>query len=187
MKVYHQTGFRQNWNIESFQQGVGDGLIYSPINLDADKLLHLDNSIKQTGFLDPQLYLLNEAKGTIDIHLSKPISRATLILGRAFGGVIAVGSNVLFFTLGIFVLYGIFSGVWHLPFLLWTISISMFGFCIVYSFILFLNVVTESWILPMSLAYIHVIILSAFLFAREATLFMIIKNPIFQGLINGWY
>ncbi|MFZ1572789.1 MAG: ABC transporter permease subunit [Candidatus Kapaibacterium sp.] len=126
-------------------------------------------------------------KGTIDIHLSKPISRATLILGRAFGGVIAVGSNVLFFTLGIFVLYGIFSGVWHLPFLLWTISISMFGFCIVYSFILFLNVVTESWILPMSLAYIHVIILSAFLFAREATLFMIIKNPIFQGLINGLY
>ena len=60
MKVYHQTGFRQNWNIESFQQGVGDGLIYSPINLDADKLLHLDNSIKQTGFLDPQLYLLTK-------------------------------------------------------------------------------------------------------------------------------
>ncbi|HUM96355.1 MAG TPA: hypothetical protein PK275_00790 [Chitinophagaceae bacterium] len=68
MKVYHQTGFRQNWNIESFQQGVGDGLIYSPINLDADKLLHLDNSIKQTGFLDPQLYLLNEAKGTLDTY-----------------------------------------------------------------------------------------------------------------------
>ena len=68
MKVYHQTGFRQNWNIESFQQGVGDGLIYSPINLDADKLLHLDNSIKQTGFLYPQLYLLNEAKGTLDTY-----------------------------------------------------------------------------------------------------------------------
>jgi hypothetical protein len=68
MKVYHQTGFRHNWNIDSFQQKVGDGLIYSPINIDADKLLQLDNSLKETGFLDPQLYLLNEAKGTLHTY-----------------------------------------------------------------------------------------------------------------------
>lgn len=68
MKVFHQTGFRQNWNIESFKQGVGDGLIYSPVNLDADKLLNLDDDLKKTGFLDPQLYLLNEAKGTLDTY-----------------------------------------------------------------------------------------------------------------------
>jgi hypothetical protein len=68
MKVYHQTGFRDKWNIESFQNGVGDGLIFSPINIDADKLLALDCKIKRTGFLDPQLYLLNEAKGTLDSY-----------------------------------------------------------------------------------------------------------------------
>lgn len=68
MKVYHQTGFRYNWNIDSFQQNVGDGLIYSPINIDSDKLLQLDKNLKVTGFLDPQLYLLNEAKGTLDTY-----------------------------------------------------------------------------------------------------------------------
>jgi len=68
MKVYHQTGFRHNWNIDSFQQHVGDGLIYSPINIDADKLLQLDHTVKDTGFLDPQLYLLNQAKGTLDTY-----------------------------------------------------------------------------------------------------------------------
>lgn len=68
MKVYHQTGFRDKWNIESFLNGVGNGLIFSPINIDADKLLSLDTSIKQSGFLDPQLYLLNEAKGTLDTY-----------------------------------------------------------------------------------------------------------------------
>lgn len=68
MKVYHQTGFRHNWNIESFQHHVGNGLIYSPINLDADKLVQLERSLKQTSFLDPQLYLLNEAKGTLDTY-----------------------------------------------------------------------------------------------------------------------
>jgi len=68
MKVYHQTGFRDKWNIESFRNGVGNGLIFSPINIDADKLFAMDVKLKQSGFLDPQLYLLNEAKGTIDTY-----------------------------------------------------------------------------------------------------------------------
>ncbi|MCZ2101379.1 MAG: hypothetical protein LC107_07580 [Chitinophagales bacterium] len=68
MKVYHQTGFRDKWNIESYSSGVGDGLIFSPINIDADKLLALETELKKTGFLDPQLYLLNEAKGTLDTY-----------------------------------------------------------------------------------------------------------------------
>jgi hypothetical protein len=68
MRVYHQTGFRDKWNIESYQKGIGDGIIFSPINIDADKLLALEPKLKQTGFLDPQLYLLNEAKGTLDTY-----------------------------------------------------------------------------------------------------------------------
>ena len=68
MKVYHQTGFRSNWNIDSYLQGLGDGLIFSPINIDADKLLLFDEHLKKSGFLDPQLYLLNEAKGTLDTY-----------------------------------------------------------------------------------------------------------------------
>ena len=80
MKVYHQTGFRHNWYIDSFQQHVGDGLIYSPINIDADKLLHLDTSVKQTGFLDPQLYLLNEAKGNSLGTTSENRARPTVVL-----------------------------------------------------------------------------------------------------------
>ncbi len=68
MKVYHQTGFRDNWNRESYLNGTGDGLIYSPINIDADKLLGIDSTLKTNGFLDPQLYLLNEAKGTLHTY-----------------------------------------------------------------------------------------------------------------------
>lgn len=68
MKVYHQTGFRDNWNRECYLNGIGDGLIYSPINVDADKLLALDPKLKVSGFLDPQLYLLNEAKGTLHTY-----------------------------------------------------------------------------------------------------------------------
>lgn len=68
MKVYHQTGFRDNWNRESYLKGIGDGLIYSPVNIDADKLLGIDRNLKISSFLDPQLYLLAEAKGNLHTY-----------------------------------------------------------------------------------------------------------------------
>lgn len=68
MKVFHQTGHNIKWNIDSFNEGVGDGLIYSPINIDADKLLGLELIMKSTGFRDTQLYLLNQAKGSIETY-----------------------------------------------------------------------------------------------------------------------
>ncbi|CAN5292976.1 hypothetical protein BH20BAC1_BH20BAC1_13930 [soil metagenome] len=69
MKVYHQTGHNIKWNIDSLIEGVGDGLIFSPINVDADKLLNdVDPNIKRNSFLDPQLYLLNQAKGSMETY-----------------------------------------------------------------------------------------------------------------------
>lgn len=64
MKVYHQMGFRDKWNIDCLKSGIGDGLIFSPINMDSDKLLALPKSIREVSFLDPQFYLLNKEKST---------------------------------------------------------------------------------------------------------------------------
>lgn len=69
MKVYHQTGHGFKWNIDSYNDGVGDGLIFSPINIDADKLSNnIDPKIKEKSFLDPQLYLLNQSKGSLETY-----------------------------------------------------------------------------------------------------------------------
>lgn len=69
MKVYHQTGHNLKWNIDSYKEGVGNGLIFSPINIDADKLLKdTEIEIKKVSFLDPQLYLLNQAKGSLETY-----------------------------------------------------------------------------------------------------------------------
>lgn len=64
MKVYHQMGFRDKWNIDCLKSGIGDGLIFSPINMDSDKLLALPKTIREKSFLDPQFYLLNREKST---------------------------------------------------------------------------------------------------------------------------
>lgn len=64
MKVYHQIGFRHNWNIESFNDGNGEGLILSPVNMESDKLLALPENIRSHSFLDPQMYLLGTEKAS---------------------------------------------------------------------------------------------------------------------------
>lgn len=126
-------------------------------------------------------------KGTIDLLISKPVDRGVLLLGRTLGGIIAVGANLLLFVVGIFVIYGVFSGVWLTSFIVWTFLISLFGFLVFYSFVVCMNVVTESWVLPMSLAYIHIFLFSSFLSNREETLYMFITSPIAQAIIDGLF
>lgn len=58
MKLYHQTGHNFAWNIQSYENDkAGDGLIYSPLNISYDKLKHLDISLRNTSYFDPQLFL----------------------------------------------------------------------------------------------------------------------------------
>lgn len=126
-------------------------------------------------------------KGTIDLLLSKPLPRWQILWGRALGGIIAIGANLLLFTIAIWSLYGLASGVWHTPFIVMTCLIAFSTFLVVYTAIVAVNVTTESWVLPMSLAYVHVIILSNFLAARESTIFEWVRTPALQSIITGLY
>lgn len=126
-------------------------------------------------------------KGTIDLLLSKPLPRWQLLWGRALGGIIAVGANLVLFTIAIWALYGSASGVWYTPFIGITTLFAFTTFVVVFTAIVALNVTTESWVLPMSLAYIHLTILSNFLAARETTIFEWVKTPALQTLISGLY
>ncbi|MCC7439579.1 MAG: ABC transporter permease subunit [Armatimonadetes bacterium] len=126
-------------------------------------------------------------KGTIDVLISKPVDRAMLLFGRTLGGIIAVGANLLLFVLGIFAIYGFFSGIWLTSFVVWTFLISFFGFLVFYSFVVCMNILSESWVLPMSLSYIHIFLFSSFLSNREDTLYLFITSPILQTIIDGLY
>lgn len=69
MKVYHQTWHNYKWNIDSLNEGIWDWLIFSPINMDAEKLTnHIDPKIKSTSFLDPQFYTLNVARWQLETY-----------------------------------------------------------------------------------------------------------------------
>ncbi|WP_130646598.1 hypothetical protein [Methanofollis fontis] len=55
-EIYHQLGFRENWNIQSIlEDNTGDGVIISPRSMDQAKVEKLDNNIKEKAIFDPQL------------------------------------------------------------------------------------------------------------------------------------
>jgi hypothetical protein len=68
MKIYHQIGHNLTWNIDAFNKGFGDGMIFSPINLDLAKLNDVDSNIKNKSLFDPQLYLLDSDRGKLNTY-----------------------------------------------------------------------------------------------------------------------
>ena len=65
MKVYHQVGHNYKWNIDSYNDGCGEGLILSPVNMESEKLLALPEATRRNSFLDPQMYLLGTERASI--------------------------------------------------------------------------------------------------------------------------
>lgn len=58
MKLYHQTGHNYVWNIQSYvQDKAGDGIIFSPLNIEYSKLKELPVSLCTSGLFDPQLFM----------------------------------------------------------------------------------------------------------------------------------
>ena len=50
--------------------------------------------------------------GRIELLLSKPVSRTRLLLGRYVGNVLVVAANIVYLTLGSWIIFGIKTGVW---------------------------------------------------------------------------
>jgi len=65
IKVYHQCGHNTNWNIESFEDGVGDGLILSPVHAQLETIQSRSKEIKKHSVFDPQYYLPNSQKNKL--------------------------------------------------------------------------------------------------------------------------
>jgi len=69
MKIYHQLGHNYKWNLDLFtRDSIGDGVIFSPVNMKYDKLASLPVSLRKSGFLDPQYYMPKEEKGSLSTY-----------------------------------------------------------------------------------------------------------------------
>lgn len=64
MEVYHQLGFRYQWNIKSFEEdNIGDGLILAPRYMKQNVVQDLPTSHKRKSIFDPQFFRPDIPKG----------------------------------------------------------------------------------------------------------------------------
>lgn len=124
-------------------------------------------------------------KGTIDLMLSKPISRPQLILGKFLGGVLIVLVNIAYLILALWFLIGIKFGIWS-PDILYTIFTITFAFSSLYALMIFVGILTQSSVLAMILSYMIFFVLSPILVARD-TISIFIESEVFTNIANILY
>lgn len=87
-------------------------------------------------------------KGTIDLFLSKPISRTEILFGRLFGGTAIVFINFLYLILGIWIVTSLIFSTWNFS-ILYLIFNFTFVFFIINSVLIFFGVVTKNTTITM--------------------------------------
>jgi ABC-type transport system involved in multi-copper enzyme maturation permease subunit len=113
-------------------------------------------------------------KGSIDLLLSKPVSRWTYISGRYVGAVLIILAEVTYLVLGLWLVAGLSLGTWNAGFLGSIITITL-AFAGVYSLVTLFGVLTRSsW-------FAIIIGLALYIFAA----FVIPLGQFIDKLING--
>ncbi|HYL39141.1 MAG TPA: ABC transporter permease subunit [Bryobacteraceae bacterium] len=81
--------------------------------------------------------------GRIELLLSKPVSRAHILLGRFAGNVLVISCNVVFLVLGVWTILGLKTGIWSPAFLI-SIATTIFIFTVLLSVVVLIGVLFES-------------------------------------------
>lgn len=81
--------------------------------------------------------------GRIELLLSKPVPRTLLLLGRYVGNIVVVAANVLYLTLGSWIIFGIKTGLWGAGYLLSSVF-TIFVFSVLLAVIVLIGVLWES-------------------------------------------
>jgi len=81
--------------------------------------------------------------GRIELLLSKPVSRAHLLLGRYLGNLLIVAVNVTYLVMGIWLILGLKTGIWTPDFLV-AIATTVFLFAVLLAVVVLVGVLFES-------------------------------------------
>lgn len=124
-------------------------------------------------------------KGTVEIFLSKPLSRPSLLLARSMGATVAIAINIIGFTFGMWLVIGLRLGSWNWGFL-WSGVLSAYSFACFFSIITFVGLVTRSAGISVMLAFMFALI-STGLELREAGLYHLWENALYHRTLDILY
>ncbi|MGD0339428.1 MAG: ABC transporter permease subunit [Bacteroidota bacterium] len=125
-------------------------------------------------------------RGTIDLYLSKPIGRPFILLGKYLGALAAIALNVLYAVGGLWIMFGMKTGIWSAPFL-YTFVMLTFSYAVIYCYIILLAILFHSSGLVIMLSFIYIFIFDNILYHRQGLLYGFIENSYAQKVIDGLY
>lgn len=125
-------------------------------------------------------------KGTIDLLLSKPVSRAQIILAKFLGGVSLIFFSLVYLIGFVWLILSAKSGFWHVPFLYSILWLTL-SFAIIYSLIILIGLVSQSTILSIIISLFLVFIVCPVLYHRETLIFSLVNNNAAQFIVNFFY
>lgn len=105
-------------------------------------------------------------KGSIDLLLSKPVSRSEIFLGKWLGSMLIVIVNIAYYIIGMWLIFGIRTGYWNPGFLGTTLTIS-YTFLVLYAPMTLIGVTSRSSALTIILLYVFYFLVSPILEARD--------------------
>lgn len=125
-------------------------------------------------------------KGTVDLFLSKPISRWVLLSGKYSGAAAVVFANVLYFIGSLWLIFGVKTGVWNIHFLFSAFSLTIVFVCL-YAIVIYLGVVSRNTAISIIGAFLYLFMISSLLLHREGSLYLVSTNNVYRGLLDGLY
>ena len=122
--------------------------------------------------------------GRIELLLSKPVARWHLLLGRYLGNVLIVAANTTWLVGGVWLIFGIKTGVWTPQFLV-AIASTVFLFCVMLTVVFLVGVLFDSTALAIMVP-VALMIISPIL-AQEKTAVKLLSSEWARSLWKGLY
>ena len=124
------------------------------------------------------------SKGSIDLILSKPLSRFHILLGKYLGALSIVVFNVIYLVGGMWFVLSLKTKIWNFGFL-YSGLIIIITFSVILALMFIIGLVSRSSGLSIMIAYL-VIFLSPLLAQRERIIIMI-NSIVYKTIISGAY
>jgi ABC-type transport system involved in multi-copper enzyme maturation permease subunit len=125
-------------------------------------------------------------KGNVDLILSKPLSRFTILMSKYLGAVIFVGVSLVYFIGTVWLILSLKSGYWNFNFLFTILSLT-FAFGVMYSIVVLIGLTLQSSVLAILANLFLLFVLCPLLAARETVIFTFVTSDVARFIINFFY
>lgn len=125
-----------------------------------------------------------QTRGTVDLYLTRPITRTHLLLGRFLGAITLVTVNLLFLCGGVFVIISLKTGVWNPRFLVAT-GLILVVFLSFLGFMYLVGVLSSST--PLSIMLPYALYMFSFPLAAHDHIAAAMDSRFWANVVHGLY